>query len=395
VRAEVPRRDVLPVETETLRSLRSFLDEHVALAEGARGYSQVDRRRKTHSPEFFRGLHEAGWSGVAWPKEYGGRGLSARDQWLLAEELAYRYLPDGGLTFSSIGPTLMLIGNEQQKSRYLSGMLTGDVIFAVAYTEPDAGSDLAALRTSAILDGDEFLVNGSKVYTTAAHYATHLWLAVRTDVSVERHAGISVLIVPTDASGVTIRPLMTQSDMRTNEVFLDDVRVPQGDLVGDMNAGWSIITTALSLERLLMHGDAVHDFENLVKWAANTQGLNGVSKLSEPAIRELLAEIAVDFEIARLLSWRVVTAIDEGNIPTVEAAESKIWTSELIQHLASHGLSLLGLDGTVRVGESQAPLSGTFEEIYRFFPLHKFAAGTNEVQRDIIARRGLNIARHK
>lgn len=334
-----------------------------------------------------RRMGSDGWLGIGWPVEYGGRGATAVQQWLFREELEYRGLPHGGMAITSIGPTLMRAGTPAQRATYLPAILRGEVEFALGYTEPNAGSDLAALQTRAVPDGNIYVVNGQKVYTTAAHYGSHLWLAARTGSPDSRHRGISVFILPLDSDGITIRPLHTQSGGRTNEVFLADVHVPAENRVGQENEGWRIITMALDLERLLPYARNRRYLDELMAWArASAAG-------DDPAVRQRLGLLAADTELGRLLAVRTAWMLDQDTVPNVEASMLKVWLSELRQSIAREALAFMGEDAQVRTGEAGALLGGTFERLWRASTVLKFAGGTNEVQRSIIAQRGLGLPR--
>lgn len=333
--------------------------------------------------DFVRRLGADGWLGMGWRKEDGGGGRSAIEQWLFLEELAYRRLPSGNLTTSSLGPTLARTGSEAQRAEFLPAILRGDVDFAIGYSEPEAGTDLAALTTKAVRDGDVYRVDGQKIYTTGAHVATHLWLAVRTGSKEDRHRGLTVLITPRDAPGIEITPIMTQGDERTNQTFLTNVEIPIENRVGEENAGWSVITTQLNFERLFISSDLRYQFETVLSWAKET------GRFEEPLVRTALAELAADLDVARLFSMRAAWMIDQGQVPFVEASMTKVWYSELRQRLSVVALDLMGPEGQLRAGHPLAPVGGLMERAYRASTVIKFGAGTNEVQRNIIAQRGL------
>ena len=387
-----------------LQELRAYLDSLDVAELGIRtdadamdpfGAEAVATDEATGEPKartFIKQLGKDGWLGVGWPKEYGGGGRSHIEQWLFLEEMAHRRLPTGGLTISSIGPTIMRVGTEEQKRKYLPGMLSGEIDFAVGYSEPNAGTDLASLETRAERQGDEYIVNGQKIYTTAAHYATHIWLAVRTDETAVKHRGISVLIVPLNTPGITVRPLYTQADIRTNEVFFEDVHVPVENRVGEENMGWYIIAMALDFERIFPYSGTARDFEELIDWARQAHD-DGQSLLDVEMVRDTLVPHAVDVEISRLFSLRTAWLTEEGEVPNVEASINKVWTSELRQRMTSTALSLMGAAGQQGIGSDGAPLDGLFDQTYRFFPMGKFGGGTNEIQRNIIAQRGLKLPR--
>lgn len=377
-------------DTIFLGELRSFLSRpevraFETLDESAALEAEGDR-------EFFRMLYDAGYQGFGWPEEYGGHGGSALEQWLYLEELSYRHLPRGDLTLSSVGPALISFGTAEQKQRYLPRILTGEYDFAVGYSEPGAGSDLASLQTTARRDGDAYVVNGQKTYITSAHYASHVWLAVRTSLDLPRHRGISVLIVPIDAAGLTVREQVTQADGRTNEIFLDNVRVPVSERVGDENDGWRVITSALDLERNFPYSGLARDFEHLLGVCA-TMDSQGHSLLDDDGVVEDLLMLAADLEAARLLTMRVAWLVDESEPATAASSMSKVWVSELRERLTSVALARLGELAQLAVGEAAAPGGGRFEHIYRWAPMMKIGGGVNEVQRDVIARRGLGLNR--
>jgi hypothetical protein len=339
-------------------------------------------------------LGRDGWLGVGWPAEYGGQGRSAVEQWLFAEEMAYRRLPSGNLTVSSIGPVIAHLGSEEQKREYLPGILAADLEFAIGYTEPNAGTDLANLQTRAARQADgSWVANGQKVFTTGASIATHLWLAARTGPSDSRHKGISLFVVPMGTPGITVRPLYTQSGERTNEVFLDDVRIGASGLVGEENGGWAVITHQLDLERLFAVGLLRRQFERLVGWQAERGAEREKPGVEEPYARHRLAALGADVEVSRLLSLRAAWMIDSGRTPYAEASMAKVWYSELRQRLALEGLDLMGAEGQLGWQEDGAPEGGDFEHSYRSSTVFKFGAGTNEVQRTIIAQRALGLPR--
>ncbi len=384
-----------PENLEFLADLRAALDampaEVTAAAVAEMDIDEIDLGPDSRA--YLRLLGKGGWIGVSWPKEYGGQGRSAVEQWLFLEEMSYRKLPTGRLGISSVGPTLMRVGSEQQKRDLIPGLLSMDLRIAVAYSEPEAGSDLASLRTSAVLsdDGATYLINGQKVYTSSGHYATHLWLAARTGAADSRSRGITVFIVPTDLPGVTVRPIFTQSGGRTNEVFLDNVVVPADNVVGEVNGGWGIIGMALGFERTFPYSDIARDLEGLIAWVFSDDAPAGLSEDSYTL--GLLAELAADVQGARLFSMRAAWMIDQGTIPVAESSSSKIWLSELRQRLASIALGMMGPAGQLATRTDGAPASGRFEQLHRFAPLMKIGGGTNEVQRNIIAQRGLLLPR--
>ena len=293
-------------------------------------------------------------------------------QHLLMTEFEYARVPGPDLTVTSIAPMIMRHGTEQNKNDFLPGIARGEIVFALGYSEPNAGTDLASLRTRAVRDGDDWVINGSKIWNSGAQRSTHEWLCVRTDPDAPRHRGISVIAVPVDSPGVEIRPLYAWSGYRTNETFFNDVRVPVTNLIGEVNAGWTYITGALDLERgaLTNAGDLRRALDDLIAMAGDP----------DPVFRRRLAQAEADVEVAKLMGYEAASMLDGGRIPTIEVSVEKIFTSELRQRIADLAIDLLGPDG-LRVGNF-------FERLYRVSPLMRFGGGTNEVLRDVIAQRG-------
>jgi alkylation response protein AidB-like acyl-CoA dehydrogenase len=284
---------------------------------------------------------------------------------------------------------IMRHGTEQNKSEWLPLIAKGEMICAVGYSEPEAGTDLANLRTRATRDGEHWVINGTKIWNSGAQRATHEWLCVRTDPDGARHRGISVIIVGIDSPGVTIRPLYAWSGYRTNEVHFQDVRVPVTNLVGELNRGWTYITGALDLERgaLTNAGDLRRALDELSDLGRRPRR-DGTVPGHDPALRRRLAQAEADVEVATLMGYQAASILDDGVIPTVEVSVEKVFTSELRQRLATLALDLLGPDGLLAHRSEKAPLAGKFERLYRSAPLMRFGGGTNEVLRDIIAQRG-------
>jgi alkylation response protein AidB-like acyl-CoA dehydrogenase len=338
---------------------------------------------------FRRKLGAKGWFGLNWPVDYGGLGLGPVHLHLLMTEFEYWGVPGPDLTVTSIAPMIMRHGTEQNKHEFLPSIARGEMTCALGYSEPDAGTDLAALRTRAVRDGDEWVINGSKIWNSGAQRSTHEWLCVRTDPQAQRHRGISVIIVPIDSPGVRIRPLIAWSGYRTNEVFFDDVRVPVTNLVGEENRGWSYVTGALDLERgaLTNAGDLRRALDEL-RVLARTPRRDGTVPADNPAFLRRLAQAEADVEVAGLMGYEAASMLSDGVIPTVEVSVEKVFSSELRQRIADLAIDLLGAEGLMAHRNPDAPLRGRFERLYRFAPLMRFGGGTNEVLRDVIAQRG-------
>jgi len=372
-----------------LTEVREFLDENATpelRAELARHDLEFPDGEVAR---FRRKIGEKGWFGLNWPREYGGLGLGAVHQHLLMSEFEYRGVPGPDLTVTSVAPMIMRHGTERNKTEWLPLIAKSEMICAVGYSEPEAGTDLANLRTRATLDGHEWVINGTKIWNSGAQRATHEWLCVRTDPNGVRHRGISVIIVPIDSPGVQIRPLYSWSGYRTNEVHFRDVRVPVTNLVGEVNRGWTYITGALDLERgaLTNAGDLRRAVEELSE-LSRRPGRDGTVPAHSAALRRRLGQAEADVEVATLMGYEAASILDSGVIPTVEVCGEKIFTSELRQRIADLALDLLGPDGLLAHRSQPAPLAGKFERLYRAAPLMRFGGGANEVLRDIIAQRG-------
>jgi alkylation response protein AidB-like acyl-CoA dehydrogenase len=340
---------------------------------------------------FRNALVEGGFLERCFPLTGSGAG-DALLQFLFVEEMEYWGMPYGNLTYTSIGPTLARFGSEDQQRRYLPGIREGSLSFALAYSEPNAGSDLASLRTKAVRVGDEWVIDGQKIWTSLADVATHIWLAARTDPDAPKHQGISLFIVPRQAPGVRVRPLQAMYGGHTNETFYDGVRVPHADLVGAPNQGWPIIMHALNHERVALAatGGLARLFDELVSWLERERP----DKLRDPLVRRRLAELDLELQEHRALALRNAWIIAQGGLPIAEASMAKVSGTELRARIANTGLDLLGSIGALsRENGALAAAEGRLEWAYRIAPIFRFGGGTNEIMRDIIAGAGLRLPR--
>ena len=355
-----------------LAEVRQFLTENVTPALKAEIAEQGLEYQGGEVTAFRRKIGAKGWFGLNWPTDYGGLGLTATHQHLLMSEFEYAGVPGPDLTVTSVAPMIMRHGTERNKKEFLPGIARGEIVCALGYSEPNAGTDLASLRTRAVRDGDEWVINGSKIWNSGAQRSTHEWLCVRTDPEAPRHRGISVIMVPVDSPGIEIHPLYAWSGYRTNETFFRDVRVPVTNLIGEENAGWTYITGALDHERgaLTTPGDLRRALDDLIAMVPDP----------DPAFRRRLAQAEADVEVAKLMGYEAASLLDSGRVPTVQVSVEKIFTSELRQRIADLAIDVLGPEG-LRVGNF-------FERLYRVSPLMRFGGGTNEVLRDVIAQRG-------
>jgi len=380
---------------------REYLDFRNELVEFVQAWrtpellAEYDRGEGTPGPvtrRFHEALDERGWMRMCWPVQYGGEGRDPLYRFIFIETMEYWGMPYGNLTFTSIAPTLIAFGSEAQKQEYLPGIWKGEIRFALGYSEPNAGTDLASLRTRAEPAGDDWIIQGQKLWTSLVEISTHIWLAARTDPDAPKHQGISVFIVPVDAEGVSIRPLHTMSGMRTNETFYDAVRVPAANLVGPVNGGWNIVMYALNFERvgLAAAGDLAREFDLLVAHLKESRP----ERLDDPVTRARLAALKVDLHRQRALATRNAHAIARGGIGIGEASMAKVHGSELRHRLANTAMDLLGrYGGLSEKSGSLAPIGGQMQSTWLMSPILRFGGGTNEVQRTIIATRHLGMPR--
>src|SRR6201996_7339234 len=337
-------------------------------------------------------LAKADLLGVGWPKEFGGRGFSAIEQFICAEEARRVNAPIPLVTLNPVGPTLMRYGTDEQKQRFLPAILDGTVEFAIGYSEPGAGSDLASLRTTATRDGDDYVINGQKMFTSGAAYADYVWLAARTDPNAKKHKGISILIVPTSSPGFSWQPLHTMPGISTFYSFYDDVRVPASAMVGGENQGWQLITTQLNFERAALGNLGALEplFEKTLDWATSTEH-DGKRVIDQPWVQLTLARVEAQVAAYKLVNLRVNAAMTKGVLTMGEASAAKVFGTELTQQVARQLLEVLDHNG-IRRG-ADAPLRGALEAAYRFAVINTFGGGANEIQRDIIAMAGLGMPR--
>ncbi len=392
-------------EQEALRKdVQDFIAEHVTqevLDELERSREGV---RGAHYSELIRKAAERKWIGIAWPVEYGGQGGSRMDQYIVEEEFGRLGIAVGGA--GSGAPAILAAGTEGQKQHFIPGLISGEIIFALGFTEPQAGADLAGLQCRAVRDGDEYVINGQKMYTSAAHYATHLYLMARTDLDAPRHRGISIFLVPMDTPGISVRPLWTiQNDppapvgttygmSRTNETFLEDVRVPASAMLGEENAGWYVGAMGLNLDRVgasryLISVQRDEDIVNCVK--GNDFG--GHSPAEDPAVLDKLAELWIEAQVCRLMTMRSMSLVERGGDFTYEGSAEKVWAPEHGVHTTEAITQILGPYAQLLNGSDEAIENGVFAHNV----MGAFQSGINhgsvQVMRDQMARRGLGLPR--
>ncbi len=372
-------RDELP------RDLRAADDAILGV-----GIGEDERER-----DWLRTLAKRGWVAPAWPKAYGGAGLSVMQQFVFNEEMARAAAPRPNfLAIGLAGPTIIVHGTEEQKREHLSGILSGEDFWCQGFSEPGSGSDLASLQTRAVQDGDDYIINGQKIWTSGAHRSQRMMLLARTDTDVPKHKGISYFLLNMKSPGITVRPLTNMADTPSfNEVFFDNVRVPKGDLLGELNRGWYVATTTLDFERSgIINGVSlqrlVHELAAFVREGSCVRDDVGLQ-----SVRHELADRAIEAEISIVLSYRVVTMQAKGIVPNQEASITKLFGSELAQRIARTGVKLGGLYGQLSGGSPRAPLGGRLDALYRIAIGSTLAGGTSEIQRGVIAQRGLGMPR--
>jgi len=344
---------------------------------------------------FIKKLAERGWLTLAWPEEWGGQGASHIRQLVYNEEMALADAPATDLGSDRVGPTIMLYGTDEQKERFLPPIVNGEAVWCQGFSEPGSGSDLASLSTRAVLDGDEFIINGSKIWTSLAHFADWIILLVRTDPDAPKHRGISFLLVDMKTPGIEVRPLVDMLGRHQfNEVFFQDVRVPRDSLVGELNRGWYVATATLDFERSGIQRviGSRRTYDRLVEYTLET-GQNSGRLFDHPLVRAKLADLRIEFEVGKNLSYRVAWMQNQNLVPNYEASVSKMFGSELSQRLGNAGIEIMGLGGQLAPGSKWAPLGGKFESLYLSAAALTVAAGTSEIQRNIVAGRGLGMPR--
>jgi len=351
-------------------------------------------------PEFKKALKKIGqdgWIGLSWPKKYGGQEASYLEQYIFTEEIMRSGFPYPFLTTDSIGPTIAEYGNNLIKRDLIPGILSGDIIFAIGYSEPDAGTDLASLSTKAILKNNKWIINGQKMWTSLADYSDYIWLAVRTDPKSYNHKGLSILVVPTNSKGLTISPIYTLGGVRTNTTFYDNVEIPESNLVGEVNKGWNLITGQLNRERLSLVNNAPVEklLEDVTKWANNTVDNKGNKLIDENWVKSNLALVKSGSEALKLLCWKQAWLMTTNKLDMADASVAKVYGSEFFIEAYRLLMEIIGQESTLTSKSEKNILEGRLEMLYRVSSILTFGGGTNEVQRDIISMIGLNMPREE
>ena len=343
-----------------------------------------------------RQMGEDGWFGIGWPTEYGGQGRSAIEQFVFFDESMRSGAPVPMLTINTVGPTIMRHGSEAQKKFFLPKILKGEINFCIGYSEPQAGTDLAALTTRAERKGDHYVVNGQKLWTSLAGDADYCWLAVRTDPKAAKHAGLSMLLVDMkNTPGIRVDPLELLSQHDINAVFFDDVKVPAENLVGGENKGWKLITGQLNHERVTLCSSGILEraFEETRAWARRAELPDGRKVIEQEWVRVNLARVYAGFEFLRLANWKVAWCSTLGKLDPADASTIKVYGTEFYLEAFRLLMEIMGQRGYIKRGSPEAVFDGQLESLYRGLLILTFGGGTNEIQRDLIALFGLGLPR--
>jgi alkylation response protein AidB-like acyl-CoA dehydrogenase len=338
-----------------------------------------------------RQLGKDGWLAIGWPSEYGGMNRSMLDQLIFTDEAAIAGVPVPFLTINTVGPTIMRYGTPEQKERFLPRIAAGELHFSIGYSEPEAGTDLASLRTRAVRDGDEYVINGQKMWTSLIQYADYVWLACRTDPEAIRHRGLSMIIVPTDAAGFSWTPVRTMSGVTTSATYYSDVRVPVTNLVGEEHKGWPLITNQLNHERVALTSAApvLSCLADVTGWARSSKLADGRRVIDQEWVQLNLARVHARAELLKLMNWRI--AAQAGPLGPAAASATKVYGTELTIEATRLMMEVVGPNAEVRAGSPGAQLAGRLERIHRSALILTFGGGTNEIQRDIIGAAALGL----
>jgi alkylation response protein AidB-like acyl-CoA dehydrogenase len=340
-----------------------------------------------------RQMGEDGWLGIGWPKEYGGQGRSAIEQFIFFDESMRAGAPVPMLTINTVGPTIMNFGTDEQKEQFLPRILKGEIHFCIGYTEPGAGTDLAALTTKAVRDGDEYIINGQKIFTSLAGDADYVWLATRTDPEAKKHKGISMFVVPMDTPGIKVVPMQLMSDHDINQVYYDDVRVSASALVGGENNGWGLITNQLNHERVTLCSSGIIEraLADTRRWTQETKLADGRRVVDQEWVQVHLARIAARLEFLRLANWRVAWNSTQGTMDIAAASSIKVFGTEFYLEAFRLMFEIIGQRGYLTEGSPDSVLKARLERYYRSLVILTFGGGVNEVQRDLISVFGLGM----
>ncbi|MFI9756919.1 acyl-CoA dehydrogenase family protein [Streptomyces sp. NPDC051963] len=386
--------DYTPEQQRLRTELRAYFAELVPQHAQARFADPATQKRFYR--DTLRRLGTDGWLGVGWPEEYGGRGLTAMEQFIFFDEAAQAGVPLPLMALNTVGPTIMQYGTDEQKAYFLPKILSGEIDFAIGYSEPDAGTDLAALKTRAVREGDEYVVNGQKIWTTNGDTADWVWLAVRTDPDAAPHRGITMLLVPTSDPGYSCTLINTLASHDTTASYYENIRVPVSRRVGEENQGWRLITNQLNHERVTLaaHGTmAIRALHDVQRWATDTKLADGRRVVDLPWVSRLLARTHTRLDAMKLLNWQMVSAVHDGTLTPQDASAVKVYGSEARRDAYAWLMEIVAAPGVLKEGSAGAVLHGELERGYRSAVIFTFGGGNNEIQREIISWIGLGMPR--
>ena len=383
--------DFTPEQKTLRRELRAYYRELFAGDLRQRLDAEWDQLGGPAFREAMGRMGRDGWLVIGWPEAHGGQGRSHLEQFIFWDETYRARAPLPIITVNTVGPMLMQWGTDEQREAFLPRIRDGELIITIGYTEPSAGTDLASLGTRAVRSGDEWHINGQKVFTTHAGDADYVWLACRTDPDAPKHRGISIILVPTDVPGFSCTPIKTIGGELTYATFFEDVRVPVSNLVGPENGGWGLITGQLNLERITLAMPASLDrlLDEVWSWAKDTEAPGGGPVIDEPWVQRNLARVYARLDALKVLNWRGAWLIDQGTPGMAEASALKVFGTETVIACYRDLLEITGQAGLVRRQQPAALFDGLLESAYRLAMVNTFGGGVNEVQRDIIAAAGL------
>jgi len=388
----------LSPEQEKLRSeLREYFEALVtperraALGGSTSDFEGGELGDATIYKDVIREIGHDGWLGIGWPEEYGGQNRSMMDQLIFTDEAAIAGVPIPYLTLNTVGPTIMRFGTDEQKAEILPKILQGEMHFSIGYSEPGSGTDLASLTTRARLEGDEWVINGQKMWTSLIQYADYVWLACRTDPDLPRHKGLSMILVPTDSDGFSYTPVHTVAGVSTSATYYEDVRVPRDSLVGELNGGWSLMTNQLNHERVALTSAApvTHSIKLVTEWARETRNPDGSRVADSEWVQVHLGRAHARADMLKLLNWQLASATKD--LSPADASATKVYGSEMATEVYRSLMEVVGPASVLAAGSDGAVLLGRLERFYRSSLVMTFGGGTNEIQRDIIGYVGLGL----
>ena len=386
--AYTPEQEALRTELQEYFAQLMTPERRAGLAEG------IEAGGRQVYLDTIKQLGTDGWLGIGWPTQYGGQDRTMMEQLIFSDEALTARIPLPFLTINTVGPTIMEFGTDEQKDFFLPRILRGEMHFAIGYSEPDAGTDLANLSTRAVCDGDEYVINGSKMWTSLIDSADYVWLAARTDPDAPKHKGITVFLVPTTAKGFSFTPVHTLSGATTSQTFYEDVRVPATAIVGGLNEGWRLVTGQLNRERVALCSPAgvQRALAETSDWAANTKLADGSRVIDQQWVQANLGRVHAKVEFLKLINWKIAWGVSRGVSPA-DASATKVFGTEFATEAYRLLMECFADEAFVRTDSPGAILQGHLEQAYRGSLILTFGGGTNEVQRDIIAMVGLGMPR--